>query len=93
MKNLAGKLPLIAFVVAAFAAVAFTSPKEEDPMFGQSGSTWYDVTDTPPGNDTYQCDSGSEHCLYDDHSGLGDPISPAGQKFVVKNAANLIQVP
>lgn len=92
MNTLVKRLPLFAFVLAAFTAMAFSFPKANDPMFGQSGSTWYDVTNTLPSDDTYRCESGSEHCLYDDHSGSGEPISPAGEEFVVKDASNLIEV-
>ena len=88
MNKLKGALPMIAFVFAAFAALAFNSPKE-DREYGQGGDIWYDVTDTDPGVNTYQCEAGSQHCLYDDPSVMGNPISGPNQKFVVKNASNL----
>ncbi|MCE7053049.1 hypothetical protein LZF95_00070 [Algoriphagus sp. AGSA1] len=81
MKNLEGKLPLLTFIVAAFAAVAFTSPKEEDPMYGTDGTYWYLVDeDTPPGS--YQCDSQEEqNCLFDAIEGSPLP-NQEDRKFV-----------
>ncbi|SFT96309.1 hypothetical protein SAMN04489724_3004 [Algoriphagus locisalis] len=58
MKKLEGKLPLLAFVVAAFAAVAFTSPKDLDPEYAQDPTNpaiWYDLSNETPGDDTYRC--------------------------------------
>ena len=83
MKNLEGKLPLIAFVVAAFAAVAFTSPKNVG-EYGQSGGIWYDVTNETPGPSSYECDnSPGQTCLYDQAFGMGQPLSGSTNKLFV----------
>ena len=81
MKKLEGKLPLIAFFVAAFAAVAFTSPKEVAPMYGTDGTNWYLVDEnTPPGS--YQCDNQEEqNCLFDAIDGNPLP-NQEDRKFV-----------
>lgn len=92
MKKLAGKLPLIAFVAAAFAAVAFTSPKTATELFGEEDEVWYDVSETDPDDDTYVCDqSDPQGCLYDAPFGMGNPIAgpTAGLKFIVQNEDNL----
>lgn len=86
MKNLEGKLPLIAFVVAAFAAVAFTSPKEEDPMFArivdaEDNVTWLEVND-PSDPVSYQCNNGSEYCLYSAPN-ESSPIGSQTKEFVL----------
>ncbi|REG77515.1 hypothetical protein [Algoriphagus antarcticus] len=60
MNKLAGKLPIIAFVFAAFAAFAFTSPPI--PEYGLSGSNWIDVTGLTPGPTTYQCNLDPQAC-------------------------------
>lgn len=52
MKNLAGKLPLIAFVVAAFAAVAFTPAKEEGTLKAFIDSEWVEISEST----LYNCD-------------------------------------
>ena len=83
MNKLIKKLPLLAFVLAAFAAVAF-SPKEA-PMnkYGQSGAQWYNVTNVVPGPTTYTCDEAEEvHCLYDAVN--GNPIEPLVEEIFVK---------
>ncbi|MEP0711877.1 DUF6520 family protein [Algoriphagus sp.] len=86
MKKLEGKLPLLAFVVAAFAAVAFTGPKEEDPMYArivdnQNNVTWLHVND-PQNPVDYDCDSGSEFCLYSEPNDSA-PIGTANKEFVL----------
>lgn len=87
MKKLEGKLPLLAFVVAAFAAVAFTSPNElpgnstmvwaEDPL---NPETYIDVTEIVDQN-KYKCEASSLECrvaFTDD-----DPIN--GEKTVIQS--------
>lgn len=81
MNKLLSKLPLLAFVLAAFAAVAFTSPKEvSDPMYGFDGTHWYLIQ----GDEgvTYVCDSdNTPGCLLDAIE--GQPIdSEVERKFV-----------
>ncbi|WP_139162845.1 hypothetical protein [Algoriphagus faecimaris] len=85
------KLPLLAFVLAAFAAVAFTSPKASTGEYGLAGGVWYDVTDIDPDEDTYVCNQDeTEDCLFDQPFGMGQPISTEQEKvFVVQNASNL----
>ena len=91
MNKLEGKLPLIAFVVAAFAAVAFTSPETTD-LYGEASGVWYDVTGITPDDDTYVCDlTDPEGCLFDQPFGMGNPISGPDQDkaFIVQNASRL----
>ncbi|WP_439490313.1 hypothetical protein [Algoriphagus sp.] len=81
MKKLVGNMPLLAFTVAAFAAVAFTSPNESATMYGFDGTHWYLVDEnTPPGS--YSCESDSEPgCLFD--SIEGEPVNTElDRKFV-----------
>lgn len=56
MNTLIKRLPLFAFVLAAFAAFAFTSPRTgeyaQDPSVP---SIWYDLSEVDPGPDTYEC--------------------------------------
>jgi hypothetical protein len=81
MEAITKKLPLLAFVLAAFAAVAFTAPQEMVTMYGFDGEHWYQIDDdTPPGS--YTCESDTEpRCLYD--AVEGQPINPeVNRKFV-----------
>lgn len=81
MNTLVKRLPLFAFVLAAFAAFAFTSPKEEaTDMYGNDGTHWYLIEGEI--DETYRCDSDTQlNCLYDAVD--GNPISPeVKQKFV-----------
>ncbi|WPR76033.1 DUF6520 family protein [Algoriphagus sp. NG3] len=91
MNKVKGALPIIAFVFAAFAAFAFSSPKSLTGEYGLSGSTWYDVTGINPDEDTYVCNEDeTQNCLFDQAFGMGQPISSEVDKiFVVQNAANL----
>lgn len=68
MKKLEGKLPLIAFVVAAFAAVAFTSPNE---LPGNSTLVWTPDPQNPgeyiditaiSNQNQYRCEDSSLEC-------------------------------
>ena len=96
MNTLKKRLPQLAFVLAAFAAVAFTSPKVVTNLYGEEGGTWYDVTMTTPGPTTYVCDQADvDGCLQDAPHGDGDPIEDQnrGKRFIVKNAANLTVAP
>lgn len=63
MNTLIKKLPLLAFLLAAFAAVAFTSPR--GPEFAQdpvNPSIWYDLTNVTPSSSTYECDDVEQVC-------------------------------
>lgn len=92
MNKLINKLPLLAFVMAAFAAVAFTAPSSITGEFGLAGGTWYDVTGINPDEDTYVCDADpTKDCLFDQPHGAGQPITSEMDKvFVVQNASNLV---
>ncbi len=63
MNKLMSKLPLLAFVLAAFAAVAFTSPRgpeyAQDPV---NPSIWYDLTHVAPSSTSYECDDAEQVC-------------------------------
>jgi hypothetical protein len=90
MEAITKRLPLLAFVLAAFAAVAFTSPKSNTGEYGQENGIWYDVTNTAPSPTTYECDSQvNEDCLFDQPFGMGSPISDPNRIFVVRDADNL----
>jgi hypothetical protein len=54
MNTLIKKLPLLAFVLAAFAALAFTSPVDTDPEYGFDGTDWQNVAELTIGVD-YDC--------------------------------------
>jgi hypothetical protein len=86
MEAITKRLPLLAFVLAAFTAVAFTGPKEEDPMYArivdsQNNVTWLHVND-PQSPISYSCDNGSEHCLYSAPN-ESSPIGSADKQFVL----------
>lgn len=91
MNKLISKLPLLAFLLAAFAAVAFTSPKVVTGEYGQAAGVWYDVQGINPDEDTYVCNSSESHnCLFEEASVTSTPIpSEMGKIFVVQNASNL----
>lgn len=81
MEAITKRLPLLAFALAAFAAVAFTSPKElPTEMYGFDGTDWY-LIEGQIGVD-YRCDSHNQpQCLYD--AVEGNPIQPQENgKFV-----------
>lgn len=83
MNTLIKKLPLLAFVLAAFAALAFTSPQEEvnQERWAKIGGVFVDVTDeVAEGN--YRCDLTTQeiHCLYDGDN--GNPVSPPETMYV-----------
>ncbi|MDR7127703.1 hypothetical protein J2X69_000031 [Algoriphagus sp. 4150] len=82
MKKLEGKLPLIAFVVAAFAAVAFTGPKEDEQQerWAIIDGEFENVTQAVA-NGQYDCDSAPDgYCLYDAEN--GNPVSPIRTMYV-----------
>ena len=81
MNTFIKKLPLLAFVLAAFAAVAFTSPSEElTEMYGFDGTDWYLIEGEQAVD--YLCDSDTQPgCLYD--AVEGNPVDPTiDRKFV-----------
>ncbi|WP_339708310.1 DUF6520 family protein [Algoriphagus aquimarinus] len=75
MNKIAGKLPIIAFVFAAFAAFAFTSPQVSE--YGLSGSNWINVTGLTPGPTTYQCNSDPQACTRQEPN-LSAPVVKTG---------------
>ncbi len=80
MKNVAGKLPLIAFVVAAFAAVAFSPAEEQQERWAIIDGEFQNVTEAVA-NGQYDCDSAPDgYCLYDAEN--GNPVSPINTMYV-----------
>lgn len=64
MNTLVKRLPLFAFILAAFAAFAFT-PLDDVPEYAQDpidSNIWYDLTEEDPGPGTYNCDQTSAIC-------------------------------
>jgi hypothetical protein len=90
MNKLINKLPLLAFVLAAFAAVAFTSPETgeyaQDP---DNPSIWYDLSEVDPGPETYECNN-TGNCLRDAPSTSGTVIANG---MFVKHSDELPVVP
>lgn len=83
MEAITKRVPLLAFVLAAFAAVAFTFPEMEvTSRFGAVGSDIYDVTnvDMGPGADEYQCNAETSQCLFQDQQ-LQNPVPGALGEF------------
>ncbi|MEB2782675.1 hypothetical protein U3A58_19965 [Algoriphagus sp. C2-6-M1] len=63
MNTLIKRLPIMAFVLAAFAAFAFSSPSA--PQYAQDSSDpgiWYDLTNVTPSSTTYECDDVEDIC-------------------------------
>ena len=56
------KLPLLAFVLAAFAAFAFSPADNQSSEYGFDGQNWINVTGLVPGPETYQCDEDPQVC-------------------------------
>ncbi|WP_343850886.1 hypothetical protein [Algoriphagus jejuensis] len=85
------KLPLLAFVLAAFAAVAF-SPKElPSNQYGFDNGVWYNVTGQIPGSHTYNCNElENSDCLYASPD-TSTPINPGEDREFVKMPAALPQ--
>ncbi|MBN7814201.1 hypothetical protein [Algoriphagus pacificus] len=77
------RLPLFAFILAAFGAFAFSFPKEEGNMerWALIDGVFQDVTSIVTSGE-YDCDATTEqiHCLYDGNN--GNPVSPIETKFV-----------
>lgn len=93
MNKLINKLPLLAFVLAAFAAVAFNFPEEGNTSkYGSDGIDTYDVTnvDMGPGADEYQCNSETLVCLYQDEE-LATPVPESEGRFIPGNELDPIE--
>ncbi|MDP3198931.1 MAG: hypothetical protein Q8M62_03825 [Algoriphagus sp.] len=82
MNKLKGALPIIAFLFAAFAAVAFSPKNSAMNVYGEDGGQWYNVTGIAPGPTTYTCDVLEDvECLHDINR---NPINPGEDKEFVK---------
>ena len=80
MNTLIKRLPLFAFILTAFAAVAFTSPQSEE--WGQvDEDTFINVTNLTPGPLTYQCNGSSGACT----RSSDDPTAPVIKPGVFQN--------
>lgn len=83
MKTLIKRLPVFAFILAAFAAFAFTSPQEEvnTERWAIINGVFVDVTAEVMEGD-YRCDATTQtiHCLYDGEN--GNPVSDPKTKYV-----------
>lgn len=62
MTKIKGVLPIIAFVFAAFAALAFSPADSQTAEYGFDGQNWINVTGLVPGPDTYLCDEDPQVC-------------------------------
>ncbi len=83
MNKLINKLPILAFVLAAFAAVAFSPKDMAMNVYGESAGQWYNVTGITPGPSTYTCDQQEDvECLHDAPN--GNPINIGEDKVFVK---------
>lgn len=84
MNKVKGALPIFAFVVAAFAALAFSPKQSATEQWGQDNGVWYNVTNMTPDVD-YVCDNEEEtHCLYDSSGPDRTPISPGEDRVFIK---------
>lgn len=81
MNTLIKKLPLLAFVLAAFAAVAFTPPHDPQPEYGLDGSIWRDATELEI-DVNYQCNESEEVCTRSAPSEQAAPMKPGTFVFL-----------
>lgn len=81
MNTLIKKLPLLAFVLAAFAAVAFTPPHDPQPEYGLDGSIWRDVTELEI-DVNYQCNDSEQVCTRSAPSEQAAPMKPGTFVFL-----------
>ena len=82
MKKLIKSLPALGLVLAASMAFAFNMPGEAQEKYGLDNGVWYDVTNTPMNEQTYQCDASTTSCLFDQPHGVGQPLGPNNTRFV-----------
>ena len=73
MKKSMNYLPLLAFVLAAFAGMAFNEAEVFTPEYGSDGVDWYDVTNKTEGID-YFCDKDEDACTRDMPSSSGNEL-------------------
>ena len=83
MKNLTSKLPIVAFVLAAVFAFAFTEPSSQmghAPIYDENNPTqvvgWIDVSTLEIGED-YRCNESTNDCLYAEQD-LNSPVVREG---------------
>ncbi|MBN7800150.1 hypothetical protein J0A67_04715 [Algoriphagus aestuariicola] len=82
MNKLLNKMPLLAFMLAAFAALAFSPKDSAMNYYAESGGQWYALSGIPPGPVTYTCDDHEDSvCLYDGVN--GNPINHGEDKIFV----------
>ncbi len=74
MNNLIKRLPAFAFVLAAFAAFAFTPAVS--PEYGFDGENWIEVTELTPGPMTYQCNGSSQVCTREAPNSTAPQVKP-----------------
>lgn len=69
------------FALAAVAAFAFTTPRDNTPVYGtpDGGKTWVVVNELEIDED-YECVPGSEACTYSAQS-MSSPIGQTNKKF------------
>lgn len=90
MNTFIKRLPLLAFVLAAVFAFAFTKPSTKTMVqFGTEDElTWYIIDENASQGVDYECNLTSEpiHCLYEapDRT-TGNPVGPVQREFVLLN--------
>lgn len=88
MKRKQLSISMLVLGLVAIGIFAFTPPKSTTGLFAQDPETptiWYDLTDVPPGAETYQCLSSGD-CLRDEPS---ESATVVQQGMFVKNSENL----
>lgn len=74
MNKLAKMLPVLALVLGATAAVAFTPASSQSSEHGFDGQNWINVTGLVPGPDTYQCDQNPQVCTRQAPNSSASPV-------------------
>ncbi|MGY6521521.1 MAG: hypothetical protein ACXIUD_07325 [Mongoliitalea sp.] len=90
MNTFIKKVPILAFLVAAVFAFAFTQPTASNMVeFGtEDGITWYVIDENATQGVDYECNLTSEpiHCLYESPDQTeGIPVGPIQREFVLLN--------
>lgn len=90
MNTLIKRLPLLAFVLAAVFAFAFTKPSTKTMVeYGSlDGVTWYIIDENATQGVDYECNQTIEptHCLYEAPDRItGNPVGPVQREFVLLN--------
>lgn len=76
MNKFLNKLPVLAFVLAAFAAFAFSPADSQTAEYGFDGQNWINVTGLDPGPDTYLCDDEPVVCTRSAPSPAAQQVKP-----------------